>query len=493
MPFIPHTPESLLSRSDSKNPATTCKGITSEGRPCRRNLAVSPRSSPRSKQGTQDGVLAVLRSDHDDESAAAAFFCWQHKDQAAWLTTGDQGTVKTEVFPLKGRTSIDTLAERLGILNTESVTAQTARKLQRIQASQTTRPRTRENLPRQWQNVPEPLLEVPGRITATSSSQRCQKRPHPLLSFLCCSSSLDDQYLPSSQNRSAQRSQSQQNTARMPTTAGIRPDTLPLQPHHSDPQKQRSSTPSSSRLPLASTSTNSQVRPALARDPSSRTEDLLAWIPRTLSPQITSQLLTELAKPISELDEDGYIYMFWLTPMTAAPPTTATVISLLPTSHGPNSRRQSANSPSIHGFRDIQPNPTGTILLKIGRATNVQRRMNEWRRQCGYDLSIIRYYPYRDSMGQLSAPSNMPLPHQPSASSDIPPSVQPRGKVPHVHRVERLIHIELAEQRITKPCEACGREHREWFEVNGDRAGVRAVHEVIKRWVKWGERSGRLK
>jgi hypothetical protein len=60
-------------------------------------------------------------------------------------------------------------------------------------------------------------------------------------------------------------------------------------------------------------------------------------------------------------------------------------------------------------------------------------------------------------------------------------------KVPCVKRVERLIHLELAERRITKDCEVCGREHREWFEVDGTEKGVKSVDETVRRWVAWGE------
>ena len=60
-------------------------------------------------------------------------------------------------------------------------------------------------------------------------------------------------------------------------------------------------------------------------------------------------------------------------------------------------------------------------------------------------------------------------------------------KVPFVKRVERLIHLELAEKRVMRDCAACGREHREWFEVEGSEKGVKGVDEVVKRWVAWGE------
>jgi hypothetical protein len=110
------------------------------------------------------------------------------------------------------------------------------------------------------------------------------------------------------------------------------------------------------------------------------------------------------------------------------------------------------------------------ILLKIGRATNVQRRLNEWQRQCGYNLSLIRYYPYI-----------------PSSS----PGGEVERKVPHSHKVERLVHIELIGRGLRvadrEKCEACGREHREWFEVEASRSAVADVDDVVRRWSDWDE------
>jgi hypothetical protein len=119
-----------------------------------------------------------------------------------------------------------------------------------------------------------------------------------------------------------------------------------------------------------------------------------------------------------------------------------------------------------HGKGDADVKDKDTILLKIGRANNVHRRMNEWTRQCGYSLSLVRYYPY-----------------VPSSSL---PTVR---KVPHAHRVERLIHLELAAQRVIKQCEACGKSHKEWFEVEASKEGVKGVDEVVRRWVGWAERT----
>jgi T5orf172 domain len=59
-----------------------------------------------------------------------------------------------------------------------------------------------------------------------------------------------------------------------------------------------------------------------------------------------------------------------------------------------------------------------------------------------------------------------------------------------VHKVERLIHLELAERRAQKDmCEQCGREHREWFEVEASKPGLKGVDEVVRRWVGWAERA----
>jgi hypothetical protein len=71
-----------------------------------------------------------------------------------------------------------------------------------------------------------------------------------------------------------------------------------------------------------------------------------------------------------------------------------------------------------------------------------------------------------------------------------PPAADGPRKVPCVQRIERLIHLELAERKVRHECGGCGRGHREWFEVEASKAGIRAVDEVVKRWVAWGDRAG---
>jgi hypothetical protein len=372
MPFIPHTPESLLPRSDSKNPAATCRGLTLNGRPCRRAVSKSVRATP---------------------SQGPDVFCWQHKDQAAHVSP--QGLQSTTI---RERTSVDTLIGRLGLLEVEQ---------------------------RKGRPILHPDLDLE-KSNFKDSRRPKSKRPKPnSLALLCCIREAYDRKGPR-------------------------------------PVKPRSHTNvSKSRIPV-----EVPKRPKISRGPSSR--ELLSIIPSSASPLTTALLLAELAKPVSEFDDEGFIYMFWLTPesLPATPLSEAAPSLLSP----PQTERRTSDV--LNSFASTTSNKK-TILLKIGRTQNVQRRLNEWTRQCGYNLSLIRYYPYHPSF----------------SSTGVDVSASPR-KVPNVHKVERLIHIELSNKRAlgSGKCDRCGKEHREWFEVEARRAGVRAVDEVVRRWVDWGER-----
>lgn len=470
MPFIPNTPESLVARSDSRNPATTCKGLNASGRPCRRSIGVSSPPSPGRPPGRAGhGVLAVLPSDSNHEGAAA-FYCWQHKDQSPTDddTGGGDGTT---LHTLNERTSIDTLVDRLGVIDIDG-DGQARKGRRKKQAS---RPVRKDTLPKKWQDVQGPLLALPHD---GEKQRREKKRSSPgFLSLLCCMGSSSEAYEPPppTRIRHSEKPEGSTPTSKVPT----RPNSVPAP-----------------WPPLANKEPN---RPFLKRDPPSQTQDLLSLIPKTLIPQTTSALLSELAKPVSAHDEEGYIYIFWLTPKDSSAPDSSAVISLLPDPSRPAAKaRRASNTPASHGSGGQDTNKT--ILLKIGRASNVQRRMNEWTRQCGYALTLIRYYPYVPSS---PAPSPLPSPSskapaprsrsRPSSLSPEPlPSPSGQGtvrKVPHAHKVERLIHLELADKRVKKSCEACGKEHREWFELKGTRDGVKDVDDVVRRWVAWGERS----
>ena len=411
MPFIPHTPESLLPRSDSKNPAATCRGLTSNGRPCRRAIAKSPQSSP---------------SPSPRRTPSPEAYCWQHRDQAASGHASPQGLQNSTI---KERTSIDTLAERLGLLGVEKQ--------------------------RKQRRKPVPSPEKPSATTQHHPQSQRPERPRPRqkprsnLELLCCIGVADD-------SKRAPRPVNNPQGGR--TTA-------PIPPH-----KQSGS--SSNLLPKVS-----PQRPQMGRDPSSRTGEFLSLIPSGASPQTTALLLAELAKPISEYDEEGFIYMFWLTPesIPSAPPSETASSLLAPPSRPEPGHRRTSDVLNTFATNISTTSNKKTILLKIGRAQNVQRRLNQWTRQCGYNLSLIRYYPYHPT--SLS-----------STSLNTPPKT-PR-KVPNAHKVERLIHIELNGKRAqgSGKCTVCGREHREWFEVEASRDGVKTVDEIVRRWVDWGER-----
>jgi hypothetical protein len=227
-PFIPHTPEALIARSDSKNPASTCRGLTSNGRACRR-------PSPG--------------------------FCWQHTDQTPPPTIKERHGPSSPI--VKERASIDTLAERLGLLEI---------KRKRQKPKPKPRPRPRSNL----------LL-------------------------LCCIGEADE-------------------------------------PRAPRPVK----------------------RPTVRRDPSSRTGELLSLIPKSASPQTTSLLLAQLAKPFSESDDAGYIYMFWLTPESSAPPI-ETASSLLSPRPQPSQRR---TSDVLNIFASANKK---TIILKSKHSFHINR------------------------------------------------------------------------------------------------------------------------
>lgn len=463
----PHFPKTngFLGRNDSKNPATTCKGVTSAGRPCRRDIAAAKPS--------KSGVLAVTSINENE--GAAAYFCWQHKDQAEKLIGGtpanqDAHIEETHIVPLQQRNSVDSLVGRLGILDVDDGSKPGKKPRPSGQANgKIQRPPT-------WNKVNGPLMSVP--TSAMNGPNRpgtyrlpVQKSEPGFWASLCCLCLGGDDEEYEIVRRRKQQEQANGKPPEMSQTS--RPPQGVSSPKPSRPAKP-SPVPSNSNNP---------------------TERLLSFIPSTVSPQTASALMAEAAKPISAKDEPGFIYIFWLTEQAgrSGGPTDRDASSLLsPGSRpGAGSRNPSdmlrqysvnANGSRSAGGRAKKDNKSH-ILLKIGRANNVHRRMREWEQQCGKTPSLVRFYPYVPS---------------PRSSSDGSPDnvVAPKGdgtdakgvrKVPHVHKVERLIHIELAEQRVLRTCDVCGREHKEWFEVEASKDGVMSVDEVVKRWVKWAE------
>ncbi|KAF1939305.1 hypothetical protein EJ02DRAFT_457067 [Clathrospora elynae] len=87
-------------------------------------------------------------------------------------------------------------------------------------------------------------------------------------------------------------------------------------------------------------------------------------------------------------------------------------------------------------------------MVKIGRTKDLEARLEQWNRQCK------RTHSYH---GKLPS-------------------------IPHVSRIERLMHIELKEWRMQRMCEGCGAMHQEWFDVKT----IHAV-SVFRKWQDWIE------
>lgn len=95
--------------------------------------------------------------------------------------------------------------------------------------------------------------------------------------------------------------------------------------------------------------------------------------------------------------------------------------------------------------------------LKIGRSADVGRRLKEWKKQCKKEIGA----------------------HFPDLDGDEGP--EDLQKVPHICRVEALVHMELLEhRRIEKKCPGCSKSHKEYFEISKENA-----IQVVRKWISW--------
>jgi hypothetical protein len=88
-------------------------------------------------------------------------------------------------------------------------------------------------------------------------------------------------------------------------------------------------------------------------------------------------------------------------------------------------------------------------MVKIGYTNNLARRLDQWNTKC---KSQNAYHS----------------------------STESQVNMPHVHRVEQLIHTELKKYRLRRKCDGCGTMHKEWFE-----ATEAHVVKVLKKWREW--------
>ena len=118
------------------------------------------------------------------------------------------------------------------------------------------------------------------------------------------------------------------------------------------------------------------------------------WIPEYLHKSTQVALRVEMKKPHSRADVPGYIYTFEI--------------------------------------RD--PETPSKIQLKVGRAVNLAKRIDQWDKQCGSKEKVLRgWWPgtVEDDEGD--------------GFSLMRGRVRGGIKGPHCHRLERLVHLELAD------------------------------------------------
>ncbi|KLO10662.1 hypothetical protein SCHPADRAFT_832220 [Schizopora paradoxa] len=193
------------------------------------------------------------------------------------------------------------------------------------------------------------------------------------------------------------------------------------------------------------------------------------YIPENLQPDTKAALRVEMEKARSASDVEGYIYAFEI--------------------------------------RD--PDAPDVFHIKVGRAVNLTKRIDQWSKQCGSKEQTLRgWWP-----GLVD----------PSETSLLKGRVVAGEKGANCHRLERLIHIELAdlvlhqphyntanddsdEESKTKkskkarlvtprgPCADCGTVHKEIFSFQRPKGGKyvgkeweKLVKPVIERWGEFVE------
>ncbi|EIN08043.1 hypothetical protein PUNSTDRAFT_88830 [Punctularia strigosozonata HHB-11173 SS5] len=191
------------------------------------------------------------------------------------------------------------------------------------------------------------------------------------------------------------------------------------------------------------------------------------WIPNYLSQDTQVALRIEMEKARSLSDQAGYIYTFEI--------------------------RDKKTPSHIH--------------LKVGRAVNLTKRIDEWGKQCKSKEPILRgWWP-----GSVEEDN----------SSLLKGRVKAGDKGPCCHRLERLVHLELTDLTLNKPylhpnfpnqaptpgngrtnsnstasgkkadarCEDCGQRHKEIFTFERPQIGPyvgkeweKLVLPVIEKW-----------
>jgi len=195
------------------------------------------------------------------------------------------------------------------------------------------------------------------------------------------------------------------------------------------------------------------------------------WIPPYLQQETQASLRAEMEKARSQSDVPGYIYTY-----------------------------------------EIREGQTDTIKLKVGRAVNIIKRLDQWDKQCRSKEQVLRGY----------FPGTVEPDEDGNDGGLMKGRLKPGEKGACCHRLERLIHLELADLACSKayldpswpevdtppeskasnskelnrpaPCPDCGSLHKEVFEFQRWKKGKNVgkewellVKPVIERWGRFVE------
>ncbi|TFL07792.1 hypothetical protein BDV98DRAFT_496114 [Pterulicium gracile] len=173
--------------------------------------------------------------------------------------------------------------------------------------------------------------------------------------------------------------------------------------------------------------------------------------------------------------------------------------------------RSSSDRPGyIYTYEIRDPDNPGTVKLKVGRAVNLIKRIDEWGKQCGSKEQVLRgFYPgvVEDGLDGDDAGGTFSL---------MKGRVRPGEKTSCCHRLERLIHLELNDlvtrevhlqpgwpsppaadgakspKKAAKKdkCADCGQTHKEIFEFTrfaGGRYKNKEFDSIVRPVIeKWG-------
>jgi hypothetical protein len=142
---------------------------------------------------------------------------------------------------------------------------------------------------------------------------------------------------------------------------------------------------------------------------------LMAWSPEIIPPYLQQDtqaaLRAEMEKPRSIADVPGWIYTFEI--------------------RGTVSAKSAGDLSTLH----LDPSTPSQVKLKVGRAVNIPRRIDQWGKQCGSKEQILRGYWPEPKSGDVRLMKGVALP-------------DPAERSPSCHRLERLVHLELADLSV---------------------------------------------